>query len=65
MRRLFVFGVNTFQTRCREVLGLLGISKNIQDVECEDAAGTAAVARAQADIQKCVPSSAKIKPCKN
>ena len=65
MRRLFVFGVNTFQTRCHEVLGLLGISKQIQDVECTDGAGAAAVARAQADIQKCVPSSAKIKPCKN
>ena len=65
MRRLFVFGVNTFQKRCEEVLGLLGISKNIQDVECKDAAGAAAVARAQADIQKCVPSSARIKPCKN
>ena len=65
MRRLFVFGINTFQTRCREVLGLLGISREIQAAQCTDAAGAAAVARAQAEIQKCVPSSATIKPCKN
>jgi predicted acylesterase/phospholipase RssA len=65
MRRLFVFGINTFQTRCKEVLGLMGISKEIQTAQCSPDAGAAAVARAQADIQKCVPSSAKIKPCKN
>jgi hypothetical protein len=65
MRRLFEVGVNTFQTRCHEVLRLLDIPKTVQDAQCTPDAGSAAVARAKAEIEKCVPRSARIKPCKN
>jgi hypothetical protein len=65
MRRLFVLGVDTFQTRCREVLRLLEISKGIQDLQCTSEAGTAAVARAKTEIEKCVPNKGGVKPCKS
>jgi hypothetical protein len=61
----FVLGVDTFQTRCREVLRLLDISNAIHDVQCTSEAGAAAVARAKTDIEKCVPNSRGIKPCRN
>jgi predicted acylesterase/phospholipase RssA len=65
MRRLFELGVNTFQTRCREVLRLFDIPKTVQDAQCTAEEGAAAVARAKVEIEKCAPRSAKIKPCKN
>jgi predicted acylesterase/phospholipase RssA len=64
MRGLFELGVSTFQVRCKEVLGLLEIPEKVQDDECSPPAAAAAVARAQADMEKCTPVLKKLKPCK-
>jgi predicted acylesterase/phospholipase RssA len=65
MRGLFELGVNTFQERCHDVLGLLDISKEVQTAQCSSDAGAAAVARARTDMKKCTPKPGALKPCKS
>ena len=64
MRRLFVRGIETFQARCSEVLGLLDVPASVRTIQCGPDAGTSARERAKTEIAKCVPKPKGVKPCK-
>jgi hypothetical protein len=67
MRRLFTLGIQTFQARCPEVLRLLDIPESVLKTQCAPHVGLAALKRAKAQIEECIPktgNAAQARPCK-